>query len=246
LSKLTQLVDGQRRLISDPPLLVPIDELVGEEDARRHEKQIAALIDEYGQSQDASRHPLILRFHYAGMARKVVGVGSVGARAWVVMTLGRDDNDPLLVQVKEAQRSVLEPYLGASHFTNAAQRVVVGHRLMQASSDALLGWLHCVGPDGHEGDYYVRQLRDWRGSASVESMGPRLLADYGRSCAHVLARAHARSGDRIAIAGYLGSGDDADIAFTRFAEAYADQNDRDYHALHDAAAHHRVAVEPNV
>jgi hypothetical protein len=160
--------------------------------------------------------------------------------------LGRDDNDPLLMQVKEAEPSVLERYLGTGGYANAAERVVQGERLMQASSDILLGWLRGVGPDGHEGDYYVRQLRDWKQSASVESMGAQLLADYGRSCAHVLARAHARTGDRIAIAGYLGGGDAADIAFTRFAEAYARQNERDYAALREAVASGRVAAKPDL
>ena len=176
----------------------------------------------------------------------MVGVGSVGTRAWVVLLLGRDDSDPLLMQVKEAEPSVLEPYLGSSGYTNAAERVVEGQRLMQSSSDILLGWLHCVGPDGHEGDYYVRQLRDWKASVTPESMTPQLLADYGQSCAHVLARAHARTGDRIAIAGYLGSGDAADIAFTRFAEAYARQNERDYATLREAAASGRVTAEPDL
>ena len=176
----------------------------------------------------------------------MVGVGSVGTRAWLILLLGRDDNDPLLMQVKEAEPSVLERYLGACGYANAAERVVQGERLMQASSDILLGWLRCVGPDGHEGDYYVRQLRDWKQSASIESMDARLLADYGRSCAHKLARAHARTGDRIAIAGYLGSGEIADIAFTQFAEAYARQNERDYAALREAVASGRVAAEPNL
>jgi uncharacterized protein (DUF2252 family) len=243
LSKLTTSVNGQRRLASDPPLLVPIDELVGEEQARRHEEQMGALVDEYRESLAAGRHHLITRFRYAGMARKVVGVGSVGMRAWVIMLLGRDNDDPLLLQVKEAQHSVLEQYLTASEYQNSAQRVVIGQQLMQASTDILLGWLHCVGPDGHEGDYYVRQLRDWKGSAVVESMSPQLLADYGRSCGEALARAHARTGDRIAIAAYLGNSDAADTAFTTFAEAYANQNERDYQALRDAAAHHLVAVE---
>jgi uncharacterized protein (DUF2252 family) len=234
LAKLTRLVDGRRRLVSDPPLLVPIDELVGEAEARRHEQQMGALITRYRESLEPNRHTLTGRFRYAGMARKVVGVGSVGMRAWVVMLLGRDDDDPLLLQVKEAQRSVLERYLAASEYTNSAQRVVVGQWLIQASSDILLGWLHCVGPDGHEGDYYVRQLRDWKASATVESMSPQILADYGRSCGQVLARAHARTGDRIAIAAYLGKSDEADTAFTRFAEAYADQNDCDYQALREA------------
>ena len=142
---------------------------------------------------------------------------------------------------------MLEPYLGPSSYPNAAQRVVVGQRLMQASGDILLGWLRCVGPDGHEGDYYVRQLRDWKGSTTMGSMNPQLLADYGRSCGHVLARTHARTGDRIAIAGYLGNSDAADIAFTRFAEAYTDQNDRDYAVLREAAAalYAHVAAPPD-
>ena len=246
LPKLTRVVDGRRRLASDPPLLIPIDELVGEAQARRYEQQMSVLFDEYRQSLEPSRRRLIGRFRYVGGARKVVGVGSVGTRAWVVLLLGRDDNDPLLMQVKEAEPSVLERYLGACGYANAAERVVQGERLMQASSDILLGWLRGVGPDGHEGDYYVRQLRDWKQSASVESMGAQLLADYGRSCAHVLARAHARTGDRIAIAGYLGGGDAADIAFTRFAEAYARQNERDYAALREAVASGRVAAEPDL
>jgi uncharacterized protein (DUF2252 family) len=246
LSKLTRVVDGRRRLASDPPLLIPIDELVGEAQARRYEQQMSVLIDEYRQSLDPSRRGLIGRFRYVTGARKVVGVGSVGTRAWVVLLLGRDDGDPLLMQVKEAEPSVLERHLGACGYANAAERVVQGERLMQASSDILLGWLHCVGPDDHEGDYYVRQLRDWKTSVTPESMTPQLLADYGQSCAHVLARAHARTGDRVAIAGYLGSGDVADIAFTRFAETYARQNERDYAGLREAVASGRVTAEPDL
>jgi len=138
---------------------------------------------------------------------------------------------------------VLEHYLNCRPYANAAERVVEGQRLMQSSSDILLGWLHCVGPDGHEGDYYVRQLHDWKGSVTPEAMTPQLLADYGQSCGHVLARAHARSGDRIAIAGYLGGGEAADIAFTRFGEAYAQQNEQDYATLREAAATGRVSAE---
>jgi len=242
LSKLTRVVDGRRSLASDPPLLVLIDDLVGEAQARRYEQHLSVLFEEYRQSLEPSRRRLMSRFRFVGGARKVVGVGSVGTRAWVVLLLGRDDDDPLLMQVKEAEPSVFERYLGACGYANAAERVVQGERLMQANSDILLGWLHCVGPDDHEGDYYVRQLRDWKQSASLESMDARLLADYGRSCAHVLARAHARTGDRIAIAGYLGSGDVADIAFAQFAEAYARQNERDYAALRDAVASGRVAA----
>lgn len=243
LAKLTHLVDGRRRLISDPPLLVPIDELVGENEARRYEQQMGALLDAYEASLPPARRVLVRRFEYAAGARQVVGVGSVGTRVWVVLLWGRDENDPLLMQVKEAQPSVLEPYLGPGDYANAGERVVVGQRLIQASSDILLGWLHAVGPDGHEGDYYVRQLRDWKGSVHVEAMGPAMLADYGRACGHVLARAHARTGDRVAIASYLGKGDAAVRALTRFAEAYAKQNERDYAALGEAVASHRVTAQ---
>jgi uncharacterized protein (DUF2252 family) len=246
LSNLTRLIDGRRRLVSDPPLLVPIDELVGEVEARAHEEHMGALFDAYEESLDTSRRVLVHRFRYAGMARKVVGVGSVGTRAWVVLLLGHDDQDPLLVQVKEAQPSVFERFLGSGGYTNAAERVVVGDRLMQASSDILLGWLRAVGPDGHEGDYYVRQLRDWKQSASLDSVNPQLLADYGRSCAHVLARGHARTGDRVAIAGYLGTSDTADVALARFAEIYAQQNARDYEALRDAVDAGRVSAQPDL
>jgi uncharacterized protein (DUF2252 family) len=246
LSTLTRIADGHRRLVSDPPLLVPIDELVGEQKAHRHEQHMSALFDAYRESLDASRRLLVSRYRYAAMARKVVGVGSVGIRSWVVMLLGRDDDDALLMQIKEAQPSVLEWYLGPSGYTNAAQRVVDGQRLMQAETDILLGWLHCVGPDGHEGDYYARQLRDWKGSVTVDSKSPQLLADYGRSCGHALARAHARTGDRIAVAGYLGSGDAADTALARFAEAYAQQNERDYATLREAVATGRVVAQSDL
>ena len=243
LAQLTRLVDGRRRLASDPPLLVSIDELVGEAQARAHEQHMGVLIGTYIQSLDAARRMLFSRFRYEGMARKVVGVGSVGTRAWIVLMLGRDEDDPLLLQVKEAQLSVLEFYLSPSAYGNAGERVVVGQRLMQAAGDILLGWLHAVGPDGHEGDYYVRQLRDWKGSADVESMSPTVLADHGRSCGEVLARAHARTGDRIAIAAYLGKGDRADRALAQFAATYAQQNARDYEALRAAVTAGRVSAE---
>jgi uncharacterized protein (DUF2252 family) len=242
LAELTRLVDGQRRLASDPPLLVPIDELVGEAEAHAHEHHMGVLIRTYLQSLETNRRVLANRFRYVGMARKVVGVGSVGTRAWIVLMMGRDENDPLLLQVKEAQPSVLEFYLPPSAYENAGERVVVGQRLMQAAGDILLGWLHAVGPDGHEGDYYVRQLRDWKGSANVQSMNAKVLADYGRSCGEVLARAHARTGDRIAIASYLGKGDQADRALVRYAAAYADQNDLDYKVLRETVASGRLAA----
>lgn len=241
-SKLTRVVDGRRCLASRPPLLVPIGELVGADLAEAYDRQMGEVIAAYAHSLPDDHHTLVRRYEYAGLARKVVGVGSVGTRAWVVLLLGRDDGDPLLMQVKEAQPSVLEGYLAPSRYTNSGQRVVEGQRLVQAASDTLLGWLHTVGPDGHDGDYYVRQLWDMKGSADVESMGPKLLAGYGRACGRVLARAHGRSGDRVAIAAYLGRGDGADRALAKFAAGYADQNERDYRALQRAAADGRVPV----
>ena len=191
------------------------------------------LMKAYQESLAPSLRSLMTRFRHAGIARKVVGVRSVGIRECAVMLLGRDDGDPLLMKVKEAQPSVLETYLGPSGYTNAAERVIEGEWLMQACGDILLGWLRCAGPDGHEADYYVRQMRDWKGSAGVDSMTPQLLADYGRSSGLL-------TGDRIAIASYLGSGDAADITLTRFVGAYAEQNEGDYAALCAAAASNRL------
>jgi hypothetical protein len=186
---------------------------------------------------------LLERFRFVDAARKVVGVGSVGTRAWVVLMLGRDGDDPLFLQAKEAQASVLEPFLGKTEFANYGQRVVEGQRLMQSASDVMLGWLHTVGLDGQERDFYLRQLWDAKGSAIIELMEPRTLERYGEICGWTLAKAHARSGDAIAIGSYLGSGDVFDQALAEFAERYADQNDRDYAALKAAAESGRVAVQ---
>ncbi|MUM34799.1 DUF2252 domain-containing protein, partial [Mycolicibacterium sp. CBMA 361] len=246
VSKLTETVDGQTRLVSQPPLVVPIEELVGADQAREYEQQLGPFMQRYRDSLEDSRRPLIDRFQNVAMARKVVGVGSVGLRAWIMLLVGRDNDDPLLIQMKEAQPSVLARFLGDSEYANAGQRVSVGQRLMQASSDVLLGWLHAVGPDGYEADYYVRQLHDWKGAVSVQNSSPKLLADYARSCGHALARGHARTGDRIAIAAYLGDGDTADTAFAQFAEAYADQNERDYAALQAAVAAGRVTAKSDL
>jgi uncharacterized protein (DUF2252 family) len=245
-AKLTRVVDGRRRLVSDPPLLVPIGELVGATQARKHERQMNSLIMGYLRSVDDSLRPLLERLRYVEMARKVVGVGSVGTRAWIVLLLGRDDDDPVFMQVKEAEPSVLERYLGPSEYRNAGQRVVAGQRRMQAESDILLGWVRAAGPDGYKTDYYVRQLRDWKGSAPVEAMSPEAMAMYGRICGQTLARAHARTGDRVAIAAYLGKSDSFDQASTRFAEGYADQNQRDYDALHAAVRTGRITAAPDL
>ena len=186
---------------------------------------------------------LVERFQYADMARKVVGVGSVGTRAWILLMLGRDEQDPLFLQAKEAGPSVLEEFLGGSAFKNSGQRVVEGQRLMQATSDIFLGWIRTTGIDGVQRDFYIRQLWDWKASANLETIRPRTLAVYAKMCGGTLARAHARSGDRIAIASYLGNGPVFDEAIADFAVAYADQNQADYEMFKVAVDDGRLPVE---
>jgi uncharacterized protein (DUF2252 family) len=236
LEKLTHVVDGEPRIISDPPLVVPIDELVPtqmERDAL--EDEMRKLIRSYRRTLETDRRHLLEEFRFVDLARKVVGVGSVGTRAWIALFLGTDDQDPLFLQVKEAQPSVLEQFVGKSEYKNCGQRVVAGQRLMQATSDIFLGWQHVsAGLDGNERDFYIRQLKDWKGSFAFEAAVPAGAAAYGRACGWTLARAHARSGDRIAIASYLGKSGVFDQALVTFAETYADQNERDYKALQAA------------
>ncbi len=210
-AKLAHEVDGAPRIVSDPPLIVPVEDLADGAEARRIEDGVRALIDRYLASLRPDCHQLLDRYEYAHLARKVVGVGSVGTRAWIVLLLGRDESDPMFLQCKEAEPSVLAPFAGASDYDNQGRRVVEGQRIMQAASDILLGWLR-VTEDGAERDYYVRQLWDWKTSATVEEMRPRDMRTYGEMCAWALARAHARSGDPIAIGAYLGSGDVFDRA----------------------------------
>jgi uncharacterized protein (DUF2252 family) len=242
--KLTEVVDGQRRIVSDPPLIVPVDELVADDEhAARIRDSVGNLIRSYRRTLAGDRRRLLERFRYVDAARKVVGVGSVGTRAWIVLLLGRDDDDPLFLQAKEAEASVLEPYLGKSTFSNHGQRVVEGQRLMQAASDIMLGWIRTPGLDGVTRDFYVRQLWDGKGSAQVELMDPMALRYYARLCGWTLAKAHARSGDAIAIASYVGTSDVFDKALASFAEAYADQNERDYDALKEAVESGRVKAE---
>ena len=245
LAKLTRTVDGRPRIISDPPLVVPVDELIPAEiDRSVFVAELQGLIAKYQRTLETDRRYLLHQFEYCDMARKVVGVGSVGTRCWIILMLGRDETDPLFLQVKEAEASVLSRFVGASRYANQGQRVVAGQRLMQASSDIFLGWQHVdAGADGQARDYYVRQLRDWKFSIEIESLRPDGLQIYGALCGWTLARAHARSGDRIAIAAYLGGSDVFDRAIARFAAAYADQNERDYQALTDAAKSGRVTAE---
>jgi uncharacterized protein (DUF2252 family) len=242
-NKLTEVVDGERRIVSNPPLIVPIDELAGENAAAAREG-VQTLIRAYRRTLAGDRRKLLERFRVVDLARKVVGVGSVGTRAWIVLLLGRDGDDPLFLQAKEAQSSVLEPFLGKSQYANHGQRVVEGQRLMQAASDIFLGWIHTEeGLDGEPRDFYLRQLWDAKGSAIVELMEPNALMVYGRLCGQTLAKGHARSGDPIAIAAYLGTSDAFDRAMAAFAETYADQNERDYDTLKQAAAAGVVDVE---
>jgi Uncharacterized protein conserved in bacteria (DUF2252) len=248
-AKLAVRMNGEARILADPPLIVPIDDLLDDRGARRLERSARKLLDSYLSSLSTDLRRLLERYRYADLARKVVGVGSVGTRCWVVLLLGDDSSDPLFLQAKEAPRSVLERFAGSSEFSNQGQRVVEGQRLMQAASDIFLGWLR--EPFGLEDDLkprdlYVRQLWDSKISVDVATMRPSDLGLYSRLCAWTLARAHARSGDAIAIASYLGSSDVFDRAIAAFAEAYADQNERDHAALLDAISSGRVKAQTGV
>jgi uncharacterized protein (DUF2252 family) len=244
--KLTELVDGQPRIVGDPPLIVTIEDLASDEERSRIEQLLQGIIRDYRRSLPNDRRHLLEQFQYAHAARKVVGVGSVGTRAWIVLMEGRDAGDPLFLQAKEAEASVLEPFLGKSAFANHGKRVVEGQRLMQAASDLMLGWVRIDGIDGVSRDFYVRQLWDQKGSAVVETMGPQMMMAYAQLCGWTLAKAHARSGDPAAIAGYLGSGATFDRALAEFAETYADQNERDYAAFRDAVDSGRLSATPGL
>jgi uncharacterized protein (DUF2252 family) len=242
-SRLTRVVDGRLCIVSDPPLIVPIEELLPPDARSRLEETVRHVLRSYRRTLPSDRRRLLERFRYADAARKVVGVGSVGTRAWIVLMLGADDADPLFLQLKEAEASVLEPFVGKSDFANHGQRVVEGQRLMQAASDVMLGWFRTPGVDGVERDFYIRQLWDGKGSALVELMEPDALTAYGEICGWTLAKAHARSGDASVIAGYLGSGDAFDRAMAPFAEDYADQNELDYAAFRRAVDNGRIQAE---
>ncbi len=241
--KLTETVDGNLRFVSEPPLIVPLEELLGTAERGELRERLEGMLTDYGDSLAGDHRALLSDYSFQSIARKVVGVGSVGTRAWVMLFMGRDEQDPLVLQAKEAQASVLEPYSGASEYHNHGQRVVEGQRLMQAASDIFLGWLPAVGIDGVTRDFYVRQLWDGKLSVEIETMGHPQLRAYGALCGWTLARAHARAGDRVAIASYLGAGGVFDQAIVEFSEAYADQNERDYDALLQAVKSGRVQAE---
>jgi uncharacterized protein (DUF2252 family) len=243
--KMTEVVDGRLRFVSAPPLLTPLHELFGGSgDAR--DAYVAELLEQYVGGLHADRRHLVRSYQVADMARKVVGIGSVGTRAWVILMVGRGGQDAVILQAKEAQPSVLEPYLGRSEFATHGERVVRGQRMMQAATDIFLSWQRSADLEGIERDFYVRQLWDWKASADLSRMTEHGLLTYTRACAWSLARSHARSGDRLAIAAYLGKGRAFDRAIGRFAVLYADQNERDHARLREAVAAGEVSAVEGV
>jgi len=227
-AKLTTEANGQRRIVSDPPLIEPVEELFPKVHADQIYKQVGEVLGKYRRTLQSDRRHLLDYFTLVQLARKVVGVGSVGTRAWIVLMEGGDGTEPLILQAKEAQVSVLAAYCGRSQYGNQGERVVAGQHLMQAESDIFLGWTHVTDPEGVGRDFYVRQLKDWKLSVPIEQMIPSGMRTYARMCGWTLARAHARSGDRVALAAYLGGSAKFDNAIADFAESYADQNERDY------------------
>jgi uncharacterized protein (DUF2252 family) len=245
-ARLTTRVNGDLRIASAPPLIVPVEDIVSAAAAERVQEFMRTLVKAYKRTLTGAARRLMDRYSYQHMARKVVGVGSVGTRAWVILLTGRDEGDPLFLQVKEAQTSVLEPYAARSAFSHHGRRVVEGQWLMQASSDIFLGWVTATGVDGVDRDFYVRQLWDWKRSAEIETMTPPVLAAYARMCGWTLAHGHARSGDPQAIAGYMGRSSTFDRAITAFAARYADQAEADFKELKRAAKSGSIDVQRGI
>jgi uncharacterized protein (DUF2252 family) len=246
LSKLGELVDGKYRIVSQPPIVVPVRDLEATTyglSAEEVERGIHEQFRAYRATLQDDRRRLLERFELVDVARKVVGVGSVGTRAFIALLQGRDQHDPLFLQVKEATASVLEDYLPKSRYHQHGERVVYGQRMMQAASDIYLGWTKGVDATRH---FYWRQLRDMKGSAEVESMAPVGLSFYAGICGWTLARAHARSGDPIAMAEYLGADDQFDRSISDFSERYADQNEQDYQAFATAIRSGRLEAHEGV
>jgi uncharacterized protein (DUF2252 family) len=242
-AKLAEIVDGEPRIVHNPPLIVPVEHFVKSADRTVAMEFLQRLIGNYFDTLLPDRRYLIEQYKFVHFARKVVGVGSVGTEAWIALFLDQDHGSPLFLQIKEAQASVLESFTAPSQFPNHGQRVVAGQRLMQSASDIFLGWDRVPRERGIERDYYLRQLRDWKGSADVAGMTPKGMELWARMCGWTLARAHARSGDRIGIASYLGKSDTFDNAVAQFAVTYADQNERDFAALQEAVEQGRVEAE---
>jgi uncharacterized protein (DUF2252 family) len=247
VGKLTTVVDGQRRIISQPPLIMPVEEIFPDVQAGAIYQLLATVLGRYRRTLQSDRRHLLEQFTMVQAARKVVGVGSVGTRAYVLLMDACDGVEPLFLQAKEAQPSVLAEYAGRSKYANQGERAVAGQHLMQAESDIFLGWTRVPNPlDGIDRDFYVRQLKDWKFSVPIEMMLPKGLEMYARLCGSTLARAHARSGDRIALAAYLGGSAKFDEAIADFAETYADQNERDYAALKTAVKEGRAETTTDI
>ena len=246
LSKLATQADGQWRIISDPPLIEPLEEVFPDAQASAIRKGVRGMLGKYQRTLQSDRKYLLQHFTLVDVARKVVGVGSVGTRCWIALMDAGDGTEPLFLQTKEAQVSVLARYCGDSRYASQGERVVAGQHLMQAESDIFLGWTRATDPDGVDRDYYERQLKDWKFSAPIEQMNPSSMASYARLCGWTLARAHARSGDRIALAAYLGGSGKFDQAIAGFAEKYADQNERDYAALQAAVNDGRAEATTDI
>ncbi|WP_239770627.1 DUF2252 domain-containing protein [Streptomyces sp. CL12-4] len=241
-AKLTRVTAEGRRITPDPPLITPLGDLLADPSEAGRKEELRSVVNGYARTLPTERRYLLRHYRLVDMARKVVGVGSVGTRCWVLLLLGRDDDDPLLLQAKEASESVLAAHTGGERYDNQGRRVVTGQRLIQTTSDIFLGWTHVTGLDGQGRDFYVRQLWDWKGIARPETMGPSLLSLFARLCGACLARAHARSGDPVALAAYLGGSDRFDRALTEFAQSYADQNERDHEALRAACRSGRITA----
>jgi uncharacterized protein (DUF2252 family) len=246
LSKLCESENGHMHIVSDPPLVVPVRELEPGAQGEALTEALRGVLRSYYASLRPDVRHILGTYEFVDLARKVVGVGSVGTRAWIVLLMGRDGQDPLFLQAKEAQASVLEPFIAKSTVRNHGRRVVEGQRLLQPASDVMLGWIRASGIDGEERDFYIRQLWDSKLSPEIEAMKPKELQLYGQLCGATLARGHARSGDRVAIAAYLGTSSRFDDAVTVFAEEYADQNERDYYALVDAVKSGRIEAQRGI
>ncbi len=245
-SKLTRLVDGNQRIVSEPPVTVPVFELYPKLEAERIQRSLLDVVSGYRSTLPNDRQHLLDGYRFIELARKVVGVGSVGSGSWILLFIGRDVSDPLILQAKEAEESVLEAFVGSSEYRNHGERVVSGQRLMQAGSDIFLGWQRVQGPDGKEHDYYVRQFRDWKWTPDLSRLPVSAMKLWGRLCAGTLAHGHARSGDCIAVAAYLGQSDAFDHAMASFAEAYADQSESDYELFREAVKSGRIAAVTGV
>jgi len=240
VARLTEHRDGKLRFRADPPLLTPFDELVAAGHEAESIDSLVSALDGYRVTLNGDRQHLLSRYVFTDLARKVVGVGSVGTRCWVALFIGRDEGDPLVLQIKEAEHSVAEPFLEPSQYPNMGERVVEGQRLVQSASDIFLGWDTLRGIDGVTRDFYFRQMWDWKLSPDIDNMTVATFEVYAQMCGWVLALGHARSGDAIAIGSYLGAGPRFDEAMCRFASAYADQNELDHQALKFAIATNKI------